>query len=125
MPMDLAAIRAGVTDALTGSVPDGVRVYSAPPARPAFPCVILTEADSEFVVPDPDHFGGYLVTWSAMLAVAPSPDNEQMTAAMDQLVSAVLDGASLLLPEIQTYATATLAGQAYLVATITLQTRID
>jgi len=123
--MDLAEIRAGVVETLTAAVPAGVTVYDAPPSRPAFPCVILTEAEADFVVPDPDHFGGYLVSWAAMLAVAPSPDNGRMTADMDGLVGAVLDGAALLLPEIQTYATATLAGQSYLVATITLQTRID
>lgn len=128
MAIDIAASRQEVTDDLRAVLADAldateVHVYPQPPERPAFPAVIVTEAEREFITPDPDHFGGYLVRWQGLVACQPSPSNKIMTAQADALVTAILNGLPLLDPEIQSYATATLAGQNYLVAPITLTIR--
>lgn len=118
--VDIAASRQTVTDGLTEVLQgQGVNIYPQPPDRPAFPAVVLHEADTDFITPG-DLYGQCEISWNAVLFCEPSTSNKVMTAQADALVSVILNQLAPLRPTIQTYATATLAGQSYLVAAITL-----
>lgn len=122
---DIAAARARVAGELASIWEDRdipVHVYATPPTRMATPAVLLTEADAEFVTPDENQFGAYLLAWKALIVCRPSPSNEQMTAEADALVSDVLTDLEHLLPEVDTYAALSLAGQQYMAVPITLTT---
>ena len=117
--VDIAASRAAVADALQMILDSNVHVYPAPPERPAFPAVILTEADAEFITPA-ETYGQFEIQWKALVVAAPSTSNTVMTAAADLLVSTLLTNLGSLRPQVDTYAVATLAGQNYLTAQLTL-----